>query len=60
MSLFARAKGRHTRSHFNPASSCTGWGGLARIAVDAAAHPVVDARISRPVSTRTPAPKEIR
>lgn len=48
MSLFARRRGRHA-----DLGNFTGWGGLARYAAAAAAHPVVDARISRPVSART-------
>lgn len=44
MGVFTRRKGRHADR-----GDWTGWGGLARIAVDAAAHPVVDARLARPV-----------
>ena len=51
MSFLSHHKGRHVRR-----GSVTGWGGLAVAVAAAAAHPVVDARIARPVSART-APK---
>ncbi|WP_204016004.1 hypothetical protein [Sphaerimonospora thailandensis] len=47
--LFSRRRGRHVRH-----GSFTGWGCLARAVQGAAAHPVVDAAIARPVLGRKP------
>lgn len=44
MSLFTRHNGRHVRR-----GSVTGWAIAARACRDAAAHPVVDPHIARPV-----------
>ncbi|MFI7628446.1 hypothetical protein [Microbispora rosea] len=49
MSRFFRNPGRHVRR-----GSYTGWGALAQACRDAAAHPVVNVAITRPVTTRQP------